>query len=1011
MHANPDLAQPPPAVAANQTGSRLTWYRGVLFAIFTVSGFSGLIYESIWSHYLKLFLGHSAYSQTLVLAIFMGGMALGSWLVARYTHKLRNLLLGYAIVEAVTGIIAMLFHNIHTSALEFAFNSVIPALGSAATIDLFKWSLAAALILPQSILLGTTFPLISGAVIRRFPDQSGATLAMLYFTNSLGASLGVLASGFWLIAAVGLPGTVMTAGVLNIALACIVWLLTRSSHEPPAPALPAANAITGSQASAAWGRWILLAAAGAGMAAFIYEIAWIRMLTLVLGASTHAFELMLSAFIFGLALGGLWIRRRMDRFQDARTTLAIMFALMAVSAALTLPAYGSTFEWLSFALRMFDTSAAGYTGFNLSSHVIAAFMMIPTTFVAGMTLPLMTHWLYSSGAGERSIGSVYAANTVGAIAGVMIAVHWLLPTVGMKGTILAGALLQLMIALLFLGRSTRGWNQFPSASLLVAACVIVGGVSLFTRLDPMRMAAGVYRTGAARLPDSIQVLYAEDGKTATIALTQDQDVVTISTNGKPDASLNMGVGQPTADEVTQTLLAVLPLAIHPDAGRVANIGFGSGVTSQIVLRSPGVKHLDTIEIEPAMTRSAWIAFSTRISRVFSDPRSSIHYDDAKSFFASSRAKYDVIISEPSNPWVSGVATLFSDEFYQQVSRYISDDGLLVQWIQIYETDMEVVASVIKALSANFADYAIYNAGETDIVVVASKSGAVPDPDAKVFAVPALASELRRVGIQSLAQIQLRRIGSKKTLDPLFATYQAPRNSDYYPYVDLNAPRLRYMKRNALGLGQLDVGAVPVARLLFGASVPALPDGGKASYGREQRAVLAVRLAAAIATADYRSLEPRDVANALLLREPPGNCVSEEVQQVWTSAVSRVSIATNAYLPSDALARLWTGIKDSACYRETRDGRRRWLDFLALLATADSATLADAGLALWQMDNNGFDGAQSSDLLVGTAAALIGSNRKQEAQQLLTVAMASIGDPGPYELTLRWLTGLANDGSR
>ncbi len=211
--------------------------RRTLFAIFTISGFSGLIYESIWSHYLKLFLGHAAYAQTLVLAIFMGGMALGAWLVARSTGRIRNLLVGYALVELLTGILALLFHKVYVGTVDFTFDTAIPALDSAASIAAFKWTLAALLILPQSILLGTTFPLISSGVMRRFPEHSGETLAMLYFTNSLGAALGVLASGFWLIGAVGLPGTVMTAGILNILLALFVWVMARD-EKSVAPAAP-----------------------------------------------------------------------------------------------------------------------------------------------------------------------------------------------------------------------------------------------------------------------------------------------------------------------------------------------------------------------------------------------------------------------------------------------------------------------------------------------------------------------------------------------------------------------------------------------------------------------------------------------------------------------------------------------------------------------------------------------------------------------------------------------------
>ena len=164
----------------------------LFFAIFTLSGFSGLIYESIWSHYLKLFLGHAAYAQTLVLAIFMGGMALGSWLIAKYSHRVTNLLLGYAIVEGVIGLMGLIFHGTSIGVTSWVFESLLPNVDSVAAGQLLKWSLGALLILPQSILLGMTFPLMSGAAVRRFPNRSGETLAMLYFTNSLGAALGVL---------------------------------------------------------------------------------------------------------------------------------------------------------------------------------------------------------------------------------------------------------------------------------------------------------------------------------------------------------------------------------------------------------------------------------------------------------------------------------------------------------------------------------------------------------------------------------------------------------------------------------------------------------------------------------------------------------------------------------------------------------------------------------------------------------------------------------------------------
>lgn len=240
--------------------------RQLLLGIFVISGFTGLIYESIWTHYLKLFLGHAAYAQSLVLVIFMGGMALGSWLVARYSHNVTRLLLGYVIVEGVIGLFGLVFHRSFVAITDASFASVIPALSSTALIHAYKWSLAALLILPQSTLLGMTFPLISGGIIRRWPDRPGETLSMLYFTNCLGAAVGVLVSGFVLIGVVGLPGTVLTAGLMNVVLALLVWMLIRRQAEP-VPERPAAPAATGRAQS-----WFLVAAFLTGAASFLYEI-------------------------------------------------------------------------------------------------------------------------------------------------------------------------------------------------------------------------------------------------------------------------------------------------------------------------------------------------------------------------------------------------------------------------------------------------------------------------------------------------------------------------------------------------------------------------------------------------------------------------------------------------------------------------------------------------------------------------------------------------------------------
>jgi spermidine synthase len=942
--------------------------RRLLFTVFTLSGFSGLIYESIWSHYLKLFLGHAAYAQTLVLAIFMGGMALGAWLVSRNTARIKNLLVGYALVELLTGVLALVFHRVYVGSLDFSYDTVIPALGGATSIGFFKWTLAAMLILPQSILLGTTFPLISSGVIRRFPEKSGETLAMLYFTNSLGAALGVLASGFWLIAAVGLPGTVMTAGIMNVLLALFVWVIARD-QEVPAPAAsptaPATNTLS---------RAILVAAFLAGMAAFVYEIAWIRMLSLVLGSSTHAFELMLSAFILGLAFGGYWVRKRIDSFPNVPRALAIMFALMAILGAATLPAYGYMFDVMSTAMQTFTSSEQGYAGFNVTSHLIAAVMMIPTTLIAGMTLPLMTHYLLREGAGEQAIGKVYAANTVGAIAGVLATIHLMLPYIGTKGAVVLAALVQLVICFLFLRQGqTEQRTTFSLGTAAVSALVILV-IAATVKLDPNRMASGVYRHGQVRVARDSEVVYLRDGKTATITLTRTGEVISIATNGKPDAAINMGSdGIAGPDEITMVLAGALPMAIHPNPQRIANIGIGSGLTSEVVLLTSPTVTLDSVEIEPAIAEAARIGFHPRVQRLFKDPRSHIYFEDAKTFFASRKQPYDIIISEPSNPWVSGVASLFSGEFYTQVKRYLADDGLLVQWVQIYETDMTVVASILKALSPHFNDYVIYNTDSTNILIVASPKGTIPPVrDAVLAGNPA--AELRRVGIEAPSVVGLHRLGAKKILDPLFQSYAVPANSDYFPFVDLTAPKMRYLRRRAAVLSDLPLLSVPVLELL---GEPAPPANQALSTDenflmRQVYVQRALALRNAIQSGDYSTLTSEDRKELLMLSATQAQCEKKGVPIDWLTTVSQLSEKLTPFLPAEELAPVWQGIRTSPCYPLNSETGRALLAFFEVVALRQRDAIIAQGTALLA-DPKKLSPAMQSNAILAVSAALLGGN--------------------------------------
>jgi spermidine synthase len=976
--------------------------RRFLLGVFVVSGFTGLIYESIWSHYLKLFLGHAAYAQSLVLAIFMGGMALGSWAIARYSFRIRRLLEAYVWVEGIIGVLGIFFHPVFVAAYNFSFAEALPALPSAFWIHVYKWSLGALLIFPQSVLLGMTFPLISSGLIRRWPARPGETLATLYFTNSLGAATGVLISGFVLIEAVGLPGTIRTAGILNIALALVVWAAVRGQAEPD----PAPRAMAGASSSdQALSRWFTVAAFLAGAASFMYELGWIRMLSLVLGSSTHAFELMLSAFIFGLAFGGLYVRRRIERMRDPVAYVACVMVAMGALAALTLPSYKLTFDAMAWFLRTYPHTANGYVGFNLLSQLIAALIMIPTTFCAGMTLPLLTRELMRRGAGERAIGTIYSANTFGAIVGVLLTIHLLMPSIGIKGVILGGAAIHIALGLSRL-LAARPYPA-PTARVAMALCLgVFGLVAFIVKLDPLRMTSGVYRTGSATLPDGAAVTYLRDGKTATISLVEQAGTVTIATNGKPDAGIQMGAGEPTVDESTMVLAAAIPLSMQPHAARVANIGFGSGLTTHTLLASGLVKRLDSIEIEPFMVEAARQGFGARIDDVFHDPRSHVVYEDAKTFFASSRGPYDLIVSEPSNPWVSGVATLFSDEFYGRITHYLTADGYFAQWMQVYETNTGILASVIKALAPHFGAYALYNVDDLDVLIVATRGADLRPPDERLIQSPEMRAELARIGVQSVADFESRKIGDSRTIGPLLASLPAPANSDFYPFVDLNAPRLRYLRDNAQELPGLTVLPIPFLELLDGAAPrgATLEPSLSSAVVRDSFVLRALGIRRAVLSGSPQGLDPATARYLWLMGAAGELCDAPPMQLAWQEAVRNISDDTAAYLNPAELEVIWNQVVSSPCYREARGENKAWVDLWAAIARRDSPRIAALGTDLLAPRSSNSD-SELAYLTTVTAAADVRMGEGGQAKRLLQAQWGRFNHAGQFDFALRELRAL------
>lgn len=817
----------------------------VLYLAFFLSGLAGLIYETIWSRYLSLLLGHSAYAQVTVLVIFLGGLSAGAFLAGHVSERLRKPLLWYVGVEVVVGVLGLFFHDLFGVASDFTYGTLVPALAGGGTLTAARWTVAGLLILPQSVLLGTTFPLMSAAVLRRLPTRPGHVLALLYFTNSLGAALGGLVSGFYLIALAGLPGALVAAAVLNLVVALMAYVVETWGSEPEVEAAGASPLATQPGEGRAgvlpstgvlW-RWLLGVSFGTAVASFIYEIAWIRMLSLVLGSATHSFELMLSAFILGLALGALWIRRRADHLTDPLRMLAEIQWVMGFTALATLPIYLLSFDLIGGLLDVLQRTDSGYLFFNLARYGVALAVMLPSTFCAGMTLPLITRLLVVSGKGERAVGWVYGINTLGSIVGVAAAALLLLPLLGLKWLLVLGAVLDmgLGIAILFVGaRDRRGAGRRLAYGALVVTPLVAVGIGWAASLDRAVLTSGVYRTGRVPAPEVWDVLYYADGRTASVGVVQQRDTRWIATNGKPDASLRTlfleasgPLGDPDpgdvregrdaqepmtlqGDESTQVLLTVIPLAHNPDARRAAVVGQGSGVTSHVLLGSPTVERVTTIDIEPRMIDGSRFFYPAN-RRVFDDPRSHFLVDDARTALGFGGERYDLIVSEPSNPWVSGTASLFTSEFYARVTDRLAPGGIFAQWVQVYEISDELVLTILAALHENFPSYEVFRT-RGDLVIVAGLDDQLPRPDWSVVEMEGIAEDLDGVHPLDPVFMEVGRIATREGLAPLVERWAA--NSDFFPLLDLEADRARFIARAAGGFATIGQQPVDPASMLL-----------------------------------------------------------------------------------------------------------------------------------------------------------------------------------------------------
>ncbi|WP_241759184.1 fused MFS/spermidine synthase [Pyxidicoccus parkwayensis] len=691
-------------------------------ALLFLSGATALVYELVWSKYLGNVLGNSGQAHAVVLATFMGGLALGASVFGRTADRVKNPLALYGLLELGVGLYAVAFPYV-LQVLERLWLVLAPGVPDGWRVAPRLLVASLSLVVP-TLLMGGTLP----ALVRHFASSLAGVqreLARLYAVNSLGAAVGVFLAGTRLVPALGLSASAKGAAALNVLLALAALLLARRHPPSLAPGESAPEVEGGAEVAypRVAVRAALMGVALSGFTSMLYQVTWIRLLSIVLGASTYAFTLILTAFILGIGLGSFWLMTRAAKVDSLRLYARMQVALV-VSLCVALPLYVRLPYYFRIARWMLTRALDTWPVFQFITFGFCCVVLLVPTFFMGAAFPAAAR-VATAKVSEvgRQLGGVYLWNTVGTVTGSVLGGLVLMPWWGMEGNFVAGVVANLAAAALAFhavpGRpASPARALWPVAAAAGLALVVLGGMSGWAlRLSTI---------ASPRLYEYVESYekLVRDWETDTRPISYKDDtfatvMVADTVEGRRFMKLNGKVDASTGNDVeTQVLAGHLGALLHPrEPKNVLVVGAGAAITVGSVLTHP-VERLDLVEISPAVIDAARL-FKDANRNAVDDPRTHVYVDDAKTFMALAPRKYDLIISEPSNPWVAGVSGLFTRDFFQTVDKHLTDDGVLVQWIHTYENRSELIRLVMRTLRDTFPHGTTW-LGPYDLILVASR---------------------------------------------------------------------------------------------------------------------------------------------------------------------------------------------------------------------------------------------------------------------------------------------------
>jgi spermidine synthase len=801
----------------------------VISICFILSGATGLIYEVLWARMLGLVFGATTFAISTVLAAFMGGLALGSAAAGRVGARMKRPLRAYGLIEIAIALYALLvplLFGLIDRLYALIWTEFHPGFYA---FSLWRFVLSCAALLIPTALMGATLPVLSAALLLRAREHSSNAVARLYTCNLAGAILGTLAAGFVLLPLVGLRATIWTAALINIAVGVVSIIADRragsvvaNEERDGSPASDDEREADGQAGRESeedeeraddalrFGgkRFWLFCAAVSGFVTISTQVAWTRVLTMIIGSSTYAFSLVVALFLLGLALGAYIVGRTR---LASRLRAALLWVELLTGASILLSVW---FINRAPGLLFSQGTRLGvnsWTGLLALQGATAALIVLVPAVLMGMVMPLVLVWAESNlrEMRVRLVGRSYAVNTLGAITGAFLTGFLFIPKIGTRFTILFAGWLCLIVAALAY-RPVRGnVDTLLIRRILAVAAALVLPLILFRfvpRLNSADLSVGVYDRLARGLahtqgsaaggdgrvfsPETNRVLMYEEGPTATVTVREDWGITSMAINGRTNASDNFAKD---GDMATQVMVGQLPLLIAPRTDTGLIVGYASGVSVGSMLQSE-LRSLECVELEPVTVKAAEKFFEHVNNRPTKDARLRLIIDDARTYLRVVPTQYDIIVSEPSHPWVPGVANLFTKEFFELGNTRLKDDGVFVQWVQIYQLSTDSLRSVLATYRSVFPHVMMFRVGGVtegkDLILVGSRAPLSLDRVEERMRDPLIKAELERIGVRSKQDVETWYVCDEAELGPAVAG--APINTDDNMRIENRAPREAFL---------------------------------------------------------------------------------------------------------------------------------------------------------------------------------------------------------------------------